>query len=110
MWCRRRKYQNAAIAKSITNRGTATPTPILAPNERPELELLFVADMTPDSALVGIELVVVARLLGSTDVEEGARDVVDWMIADTPLDTATKRFANGTRPSDELGLNGTPML
>jgi len=65
--------------------------------------------MTPDSALVGIELVVVARLAGS-DVEEGGRDVVDWMEGDSPLDTATKRFANGTRPSDEFGLNGTPIL
>ena len=68
------------------------------------------ADMIPDSALVGIELVVVARLAGSVDVEEGARDVVDWMEADTPLDSAPKRFAIGPIPSDKFGLNGTPML
>jgi hypothetical protein len=81
--------------------------------------------MTPDSALVGIELVVVvvarvAKLAGSIDVEEGARDVeegardvvegardvVDWVEADS----ATKRFAIGTITSDKFGLNGTPML
>jgi hypothetical protein len=69
-----------------------------------------VADMRPDSALVGIELVVVARLAVSTDVEECARDVVDWMEADTPLDSSPKRFAIGTITSDKFGLNGTPML
>jgi hypothetical protein len=69
-----------------------------------------VADMIPDSALVGIELVVVARLAGSVDVEEGARDVVDWMEAVTPLDSASKRFAMGTILSEKFGLNGTSML
>jgi hypothetical protein len=66
--------------------------------------------MIPDSALVGIELVVVVRLAGSTDVEEGARDVVDWMETNTPLDSAPKRFAIGAILSDEFGLNGTSML
>ena len=68
------------------------------------------ADMRPDSALVGIELVVVVRLAGSTDVEEGARDVVDWMETNTPLDSAPKRFAIGTILSEKFGLNGTSML